>query len=186
MKFKLMIAVCVGLFSALSAVAQNDETVKIAGIILDADNGNGALRDVAIFNKNQRRGTISNEKGRFVIEMRQNDTIVFSTVQHMDEEFFFGKDRPFVDQVLSIQLKTDTIWLNTISVMGNGNFQDFKRELLALEIPENNQSLALPIVNRYAEQYSTGEAAIRIHGPLTYLSKKISAWKKRGSKAAKE
>ncbi|MCF8462171.1 MAG: hypothetical protein K9G46_15725 [Flavobacteriales bacterium] len=180
LKRNAVLVVSIMLLSTLSTIAQNKEMVKVVGVVYNDDHIRSVLSDVAVFNKNQKKGAISNEKGEFIIEMKQNDTLIFSTVQHMDEEFFFGTNDPFEDQVLEIQLKTDTIWLKMISVMGNGNYQKFKRELLALDMPEDDHSLALPVVNKYAEEYSTGVAAIKIHGPLTYLSHKISIWKKRG------
>ena len=168
------------------AVAQEKKSVTISGFIFDEDSSHRALPDVAIFNKTKRRGTISNESGQFSIEMDRTDTLVFSTVQHLDEVFFFSENEPFENRILTIEMKMDTIWMNVITVMGNGNYQEFKRELLALEMPDDDHSLALPIVNRYAEEYSTGNASIKIHGPLTYLSNKIRVWKKRGVKYADE
>jgi len=178
MNWKVAMAVCIGWFSAASAVAQNQGTVKISGIVYNDDNIHSPLSDVAIFNWRLAKGTISNSKGEFIIEMKQNDTLVFSTVQHMDEKFFFRKNQVFENQEVSIQLKTDTIFLNMISIMGNGNYEEFKRELLDMEMPEGDHSLALPVVNKYAEEYSTGEAAIKINGPLTYLYHKIRKLKK--------
>ncbi len=50
---------------------------------------------------------------------------------------------------------------------------------MSLELPEDDASVTLPIVNRYAEEYSTGKGSIKIYGPLTYLSEKIHKWKRR-------
>jgi hypothetical protein len=173
-------------FAAFTAMAQEKKSVRISGVIFDEDSSHRALPDVAVFNKSKRSGTISNERGEFFMEIERMDTLVFSTVQHMDEQFFFIETEPFEDRVISISMKMDTVWLNVITVMGNGNYEAFKRELLAMELPDNDHSMVLPVVNKYAEEYSTGEAGIKIHGPLTYLSNKIRAWKKRGVQSAEE
>ena len=167
------------LASANTVKAQNTKTVTISGIVFCEDSIMGTLSDVNIFNQNRSTGSITNESGEFSIQIGQNDTLIFSTVQHEDELFYFKENEPFEDMVISVPMKMDIIWVDVVSVIGKGNYEEFKRELLGMDMPDYNPSMALPIVNRYAEEYSTGEGAIKIHGPLTYLSKKIRQLKRR-------
>lgn len=185
-KTHYIILVLAGLFSGQTLMAQENKTVTVSGIIFCEDSIMGTLQDVAIYNESRHTGTISNQKGEFSIKMGQNDTLIFSTVQHTDEVFYFKENEPFQNTVISVPMKMDMIWMDLVSVMGKGDFEAFKRELLALELPDNEPSLLLPVVNKYALEYETGEGAIKIRGPLTYLSNKIRKLKRRTVKEPKE
>ena len=162
-------------------VANAQEKVIITGVVFCEDSIMGTLPDVSVFNSGSGTGTISSPSGRFTILMGKNDTIIFSTVQHMDELFFFGKNESFENRTVMVPMKMDTVYMDVVSVIGKGNYEAFKQELMALKLPDHQPSVTLPIVNRYAEEYSTGEAAIKIRGPLTYLSNKIRLMKRRGA-----
>lgn len=167
------------LFNGTVSFAQNDPVVTVNGVIFCEDSIMGTLPDVTVYNVTRQTGTISNANGEFSIKMSRNDTLIFSTVQHSDAYFFFKEDEPFEDRTITVPMDMDNIYIDVVSVMGKGNYEAFKQELLNLELPDNDPNLTLPIVNRYAEEYATGEGAIKIRGPLTYLSKKIRAYKKR-------
>lgn len=67
------------LMSSLTFVwSQNSERIKINGIILSE---NQDVEGVTIFNTSSNKGTISNEKGEFVIEVALNDRIEISALQ---------------------------------------------------------------------------------------------------------
>tara|TARA_R110002072_G_scaffold214071_1_gene371220 strand:- start:117 stop:692 length:576 start_codon:yes stop_codon:yes gene_type:complete len=178
-KLKIALPVIITLLTVAGAKAQDNEKVIIRGIVFCEDSLMGTLPDVAVYNISRRTGTITDGIGAFSIQIGRKDTLVFSTVQHKDELFYFKEGEPFEDKVISIPMKMDVIWIDVVSVMGKGNYEAFKSELMNMEIPDNNPSMALPVVNKYAEEYSTGEAAIKIRGPLTHLSNKIRKWKKR-------
>lgn len=168
------------MFIAVTGHAQNQDLITLSGVVYCEDSIMGAIPDVSVFNKSRSTGTISGPNGEFSIKMGKGDTIVFSTVQHLDTEFYFKEGEVFQNQKVSIPMKMDNIYMDIVSVMGKGSYEAFKQELLNLELPDNDPNLTLPIVNRYAEEYATGEASVKIHGPLTYLSNKIRRWKKRG------
>ena len=178
-KLRIALSVIITLLTVAGAKAQDKERVTVSGIVFCEDSIMGTLPDVAVFNKNRRSGTITDENGAFSIQIGRNDTLIFSTVQHEDELFYFREDEPFADMVISVPMKMDNIYMDVVSVMGTGNYEAFKRELLSMEIPDSDPAMALPVVNRYAEEYSTGEGAIKFRGPLTHLSEKIRKWKKR-------
>lgn len=171
--------IAVALFIGTMTFAQNEPTVTVSGVIFCEDSIMGTLPDVAVYNKNRKTGTISNSLGEFSIKMAKNDTLIFSTVQHSDAHFFFSSDEKFADRVITVAMEMDNIYIDVVSVMGKGNYEQFKRELMALDLTADEPDFALPIVNKYALEYKEGEGAIKIRGPLTYLSNKIRTWKKR-------
>lgn len=170
------------LFTSTVSFAQNDPVVTINGVIFCEDSIMGTLPDVTVYNVTRQTGTISNSNGEFSIKMSRNDTLIFSTVQHSDTYFFFKETEAFEDRTITVPMEMDNIYIDVVSVMGKGNYEAFKQELLNLKLPDNDPNMVLPIVNRYAEEYATGEGEIKIKGPLTYLSNKIRAYKKSRTK----
>jgi hypothetical protein len=178
-KLRIALSVIITLMTFAGAKAQDSEKVTVSGTVFCEDSIMGILPDVAVYNMNRKTGTITDKNGAFSIQIGRNDTLIFSTVQHEDEFFYFRENEPFTDKVISVPMKMDNIYIDVVSVMGTGNYEAFKRELMNMEIPDNDPSVTLPVVNRYAEEYSTGEGAIKFRGPLTHLSEKIRKWKKR-------
>jgi len=178
-KSEIALLMAIVLLTIVEVHAQDNKQVTISGVIFCEDSIMGTLPDVSIFNKNRSTGSISSETGEYSIQMGRKDTIIFSTVQHMDEVFFIKEDEVFEDRLVNIPMQMDTVWLKVVSVIGIGNYESFRRELMNLELPGTDVSITLPIVNKYAREYSTGEGSIKIRGPLTYLSEKIYKWKMR-------
>ncbi len=135
---------------------------------------NGNLSQVVVFNVNQGSGTLSNPDGTFAIKMAKADTIIFSTAEHQDYKYFLGADEEFKDHSIKVVMVTDAIWLETVTIIGAQSLEQFKRDVLALDLPPEKRELALPVVNRYARQVATGKGETDLVGPLTYLQHKFS------------
>jgi len=78
MMLKKLLLFLVFILSLTFVWGQNNERIKINGIILS---DNQDVEGVTIFNASSNRGTISNEKGEFVIEVSLNDRIEISALQ---------------------------------------------------------------------------------------------------------
>tara|TARA_R110001592_G_scaffold234170_1_gene491806 strand:- start:6247 stop:6807 length:561 start_codon:yes stop_codon:yes gene_type:complete len=159
--------------------------ITLSGTILCEDDAKGALSFVNIYNKNTKKGAVSDTDGKFSIKMGKNDTILFSTVQHVEQFYYIKENEFFHDKNIEISMTQDTIWLDVVSVMGFKEFEEFKQEVLQLKLPDNDIYLVLPVVDKYAKQNYSGEGVFEIKGPLTYLSNKILSIKKRRYKNRK-
>jgi len=168
----LMVAI-----STCPAFAQenSENSITLSGTIICNDSIVGPLPNVNIFNKTENRGTISNQEGFFSLEMERGDTIWFSTVQHEQQFFVYPENEAFLDKKIEIFMLQDTIWLEAVTIYGIETLYKFERELLDLNIHENDVSVAIPVVDKYARQRATGEGKLTISGPLTYLVLKLKS-----------
>jgi hypothetical protein len=150
------------------------DKITLSGNVHCIDPLNGSLSSVVVFNITQGYGTSSNLEGSFAIEMAKSDTILFSTAEHKDYLYSLTRDDEFKDHEIKVVMVTDVIWLKTVTIIGAQNLEQFRRDVLSLDVPPGNQQLALPLVSKYASQLSTGDGQTDLVGPLTYLQKKFN------------
>jgi len=171
-------------FNATISLAQEstkksaESTILLSGKVNCIHPINGTLSLVIVFNKSQGHGAVSKQDGSFSIKMSKSDTIVFSTAEHQDYIYAAKENEEFIDHSIDVVMVTDAVWLNTVTIMGFQNLEQFKHEILSLDIPEGNTTLALPIVSKYAKQLSTGDGETVLIGPLTYLQNKFNRYNK--------
>ena len=150
-----------------------DEVRMLTGIVLCSEDSVMYLENVTIYNKRNGKGTTTDKTGHFKIEMNPTDTIVFSTVQHREQYFFLDHASSFPEHGIEIQMQQDTVYLEVVSIIGFKNYMQFKKELLQLDLSDEEVNMHLPLINNYARQYATEVQAFELKGPLTYLGKKI-------------
>ncbi len=178
MKYRMIIVLFPFLAVASVTNAQKSE-ITLSGIISCDNSLKDPLSAVHVFNKNTKKGTLTDKNGEFSISMRKQDTIIFSTVEHVEKMYTVEKGESFDNKRIEITLEEDTIWLDAVTVMGFKRLEDFKQEILQMKLPDDDVSLALPTVDKYARQNYTGDGQYEIRGPLTYLLKKIHRYGKR-------
>ncbi len=166
-------------FYSFVSVAQKDisedSLIEISGRINCFDPLNGGLTAVSVYNISQHWGTVSDASGKYSIKMAKNDTIVFFTTEHKDYHYYLKKGDPFIDHEIDVYMETDAVWLEAVNIIGLSSLDEFKRDVLELEVTEDHVSLYLPTINKYAKQVADADEAPVLVGPLTYLQKKISA-----------
>ncbi|UJH91091.1 carboxypeptidase-like regulatory domain-containing protein [Antarcticibacterium sp. 1MA-6-2] len=84
---KQLLLLIIGAFFSFAAQAQ--ENIPLRGKII-ANNLDGSA--VHIINKSQQTGTVNSSTGTFVIEVKQNDTLLFSSIQFVNEERVVTKE----------------------------------------------------------------------------------------------
>ncbi|MCF6353184.1 MAG: hypothetical protein L3J06_09260 [Cyclobacteriaceae bacterium] len=177
----LLLLIMLG-FSTIMADAQNltDEAsaITLTGKVNCVHPINGTLSLVIVFNKSQGYGAVSKQDGSFSIKMNKSDTIVFSTAEHQDYVYYLSEIEKFKDHSIDVIMVTDAIWLNTVTVIGVKSLEQFKQEILSLDIPQGNVNLGLPVVSKYAKQLATGDGETDLIGPLTYLQHKFNRYNK--------
>ncbi|MHB0756307.1 peptidase associated/transthyretin-like domain-containing protein [Polaribacter sp. M15] len=98
------------LFTLISS-AQNQKRF-IKGIVLDSL---GIVKNVNIINQNTKLGTFSNDQGVFGIYASKDDTLKFSSVQHINK-IIVVTDRIFFKQNIKAILKLNTYTLDEITL----------------------------------------------------------------------
>jgi len=116
---------------AFTGFAQ-ERTVKIIGEIKASDS-NKPVPYVHIVNKNTNEGTVSNQSGRFWINMSSTDTLLLSSVGY-EKNIFTLKDSIAVNQlVINIEMNTSTLQLAPVSVYAFRDEEALKRALLNIK-----------------------------------------------------
>lgn len=170
----LMAAVVLQMKIAASQDLQ-ERTITLRGKVICTKPFRGALENVAVFNTSKNSGTLTDKDGNLTLKMGQYDTIIFSTQQHKEYVYFLQKNETFGDKVLEVIMEPDTIWLDAVTVTGTRTLEEFKDEVLQLNITSDDKvSLALPVIDKYAKQFATGNGSLDLKGPLTYLTGKFS------------
>jgi len=184
----LFILIMLG-FSTIMVAAQgsknNESTITLSGKVNCIHPINGTLSLVIVFNKTQGYGSVSKQDGSFSIKMDKSDTIVFSTAEHQDYVYTIDHSKKFENQTINVVMVTDAIWLNTVTVIGTQSLEQFKNEILSMDIPAGNTNIALPVVSKYAKQLATGDGETDLIGPLTYLQNKFSKYNRMKNKINK-
>lgn len=152
--------------------------ILLSGEISCIDPLNGKMSSVMVFNISQGFGVISNQDGSFAIKMARKDTVMFSTTEHKDFYYIIEADKDFIDHTIEVTMLTDAIWLDAVTIMGQQSLEEFKREILSLDLPNGDNTMALPVVNKYAKQLVTGDGETDLVGPLTYLQNKFDKYYK--------
>jgi hypothetical protein len=171
-KLKKIAFTILGIGICMMAKAQEKDAINLRGIIYCHDTLQGVISNVEVINTTRKWGTVSNDKGEFEIRVYESDTIIFSTIQHYDIYYYQSQNESPLD-TLEIVMYQDTIWLNVVTILGQKSLDDFNREFLALDLPDHDISLRLPLIDKYAYQKRSELGVVEIRGPLTYLSKKI-------------
>lgn len=182
---KELLLTAIGIFFTLAAQAQ-DKNIPLKGRIV-ADSLDGSA--VHIINTTQQTGTVNSSTGTFVIDVKENDTLLFSSVQFVKEEHIISK----VDLqkgFLEIKLTEDVNELAAVNLSDTkltGNLQtDISNIEIVKDLPfaidfsaiknkrfkaDINDPLAKPdhLAMRQNE-ISTGAGSVNILGGLSLLA----------------
>jgi len=69
-------------------------------------------------------------------------------------------------------METDTIWLNTVTVIGKESWYDFKSKFINMYIPVDKVDMNLPAVKSHAKLLSDVNGDLAVSGPLTHIYNK--------------
>ncbi|PKQ43922.1 carboxypeptidase-like regulatory domain-containing protein [Confluentibacter flavum] len=87
MKQKLLVILCLLIFQFL--IGQTINRVEVHGFMYANAND---IEAVAIYNKSSNKGTVTNEKGEFLLEVAENDVIEISALQFEPQKVSITKD----------------------------------------------------------------------------------------------
>jgi hypothetical protein len=133
---------------AFTVLAQQENvtpTIEILGEIRDQIS-NEAVPFVHIINENSGIGTVSNEQGRFWMEMNPTDTLIFSAIGFESYAFTLKEDVKSRRIEITIALNTSTMELEPVKIFAYRDEESLKQALLNLDVPESvdNSRMELP------------------------------------------
>lgn len=117
---RIIILVAVGLFFSQSSFSQDNVVLK-GRLVADSLQGSA----VHIINTTQQTGTVNSSRGTFEIEVRENDVLLFSSIQYINKEIKVTKEI-FGKRYLEIDLKEDVnelaeVNISNVKLTGNLN-----------------------------------------------------------------
>ncbi len=133
------------LFSVPAARAQfqgfKDSVVQLYGVVMTADSLKG-IPAVSVVIKGQNRGTITNEQGVFSIVALKGDEVEFTSIGYKAKLVKVPSDLEG-NQFSVIQLMvTDTIYLPATIIKPRPTRQQFERDFLATNVPDDKYAIA--------------------------------------------
>ena len=144
------------LFSGISVKAQfetfKDSVVQLYGVVLTADSLR-ALPGVSIIVKGQNRGTMSTEQGVFSIVALKGDKIEFTSVGFKNKTITVPSNIQG-NQYSVIQLMvTDTVYLPATIIKARPTKEQFERDFLKTQVPDDNFTIARKSTNEATRRY---------------------------------
>ncbi|MBN1952467.1 MAG: carboxypeptidase-like regulatory domain-containing protein [Bacteroidales bacterium] len=105
----------------------------IDGIIYDDSTGQ-ALPYVQVYNESKRAGYLSNKEGEFRMQADIGDTLVFSAMGYLGKVDMVGDLN--MDSPMVVRLMPRFYEIAAVSVTHFGTYEEFKRSVIALELPQ--------------------------------------------------
>lgn len=124
------------LLSASSLQAQQKPpVVQFSGIVLAEEDSSSVLPGVHVYVPKAGRGTSTNALGFFSLPVLVGDSVVISAVGYQKQYYKIPNDKG--DQItVIIEMSEDTTYLPEIAVFPYPTEEMFKRALLAMELPD--------------------------------------------------
>lgn len=166
----------IALFGVSTAFAQNiNEVIRLSGTIISSDSLS-PVQGVNVINTRNSIGVSSNDKGFFSIPIHRTDTIQFSAVGYETYRFVLDATSQSNSPLIQIKLVPKTYQLQQVDVVAMPTEKQFKKEFLALELPDEPE-LALPQIKQPklmegVDYLPTG--GVGISGPFSALYNKFS------------
>lgn len=128
-----------GFFTNTKVQAQdvNSRLVQFSGIVMSSDSLTPVFY-ANIWDKNKRRGSISNGQGFFSFVVQKGDTILFSAVGYQKAKLVIPSNLSENSYSVIQFMKNDTIMLPTAVIYPWPTPQEFKQAFLSLNIPDDD------------------------------------------------
>lgn len=171
-----MVLLLAGLGFHPAAQDVHEPLIVVSGKVICLKPERGVLSEVVVFNQQRNRGVLTGNDACFHIKMNRGDTLVFSTSSHKDFYYFIPDDLPLKDHTIEIILEPDTVWQEIAGQVGPDDLDTFRKEIIDMDLPDDQPNLIMPVAEKHAHHLATGEGALTLTGPLSYLGLKISRY----------
>ena len=109
-----------------------------SGSIIDDSTGK-QIAFVHLYNESQRRGYIANEEGKFKVPASEGDTIVLSALGYLSRVVIVTDS--YFHSGIVLELSPQIYEIDEVTVRAFRDYEDFKKQFLALQLPETETSL---------------------------------------------
>ncbi|MDO1444825.1 carboxypeptidase-like regulatory domain-containing protein [Rhodocytophaga aerolata] len=168
----------------VNAQQQPANKIQLSGYILNKEDA-APIPGVHVLNNKSKIGAISDDKGYFSIAMNQADTILFSAIGYETHTLILDASTNTINPLVEIRLSPKTYQLQEVDVRAIPTEERFKKDFLALELPDQPQ-LGLPQIRgqKLADGiYTIPTGGIAISGPFSFFYNKLSREAKEIKKA---
>lgn len=118
---------------------------------------------VSILNKTTRKGSITDQKGRFSIVVEPKDTVIFASLGFKRTGLIIPDTISSSFVSTDIILYPDTVHLTTVKIYPWKNYEEFKQAFLALKLPKTDLERAqrnIEIIMQQVYKTTAPDAAI--------------------------
>lgn len=141
MRSAIIYITLLGGLGSLTTKAVTDSTlIQFTGRITNTYNNPLPFAHILVLNSN--RGTITDTTGIFTFVVQEKDSILFSTVGYKHKTLVIPDTlaEPFL--TLEIKLEMDTIMIAEVEIYPWKNYEEFRRALINLELPDDDMERA--------------------------------------------
>ena len=125
----------------LNAQDSTKAVIQFSGLVVTGDSLN-PVPFTTVYRERDQRGSITDNVGFFSLPAFAGDTIKFSGIGYMPEEYIIPDTLTNLRYNIVQLLSRDTIQLNTTYVYPWPTKERFKQDFLALDIPRTEEELA--------------------------------------------
>lgn len=176
MKFLICIFLLVACsLPVMAQQAADTQLIRLSGTVLSSDSLT-PVPGVHVLNNKSKIGATTDEKGYFTISMHRSDTILFSAVGYEIYPFALDASSRSTSPLVQIKLTPRTYELEAVDVFAVPTEDQFKKNFLALDLPEEPKlqlpQIKQPKLTEGVEYMPSGGVAIV--GPFSALHNKFS------------
>ena len=156
-------------FSTLQA----QSFIKVSGSVIDKES-KAPVPYVHIYTKSWEKGTTTDDRGHFSIIIDRSDTLIFSSVGFDKYRFRVKSDDARSIYHVIIEMNSKTYELEPVVVHAYMSFDEFKQQILDMDIPTEKEEFSLNIPPGYKLPPENGDGSmlnpsVKMKGPISAL-----------------
>lgn len=124
-----------------------DSLVQVWGMVSRADSNNIPINMAVVRIKNQNRGTLTTDKGTFSIVALPGDEILISHLGYKPLHYIIPKNYKNSNYEIFAEMSIDVVELPTVKVKSYPTPEEFKRDLLNTDFPDDVIAIAQKNIN---------------------------------------
>jgi hypothetical protein len=155
------------------AAVQAQSYIKVSGSVIDKET-KAPVPYVHIYTKSWEKGTTTDERGHFSIIIDRSDTLIFSSVGFDKYRFRVLSDDARSVYHVVIEMDSKTYQLEPVVVHAYMSFDEFKQQILEMNIENEKEEFSLNIPPGYKLPPESGDGSmlnpsVKIKGPVSAL-----------------
>ncbi len=154
-----------GSFPVYAQDDKQEENISITGILMSAEDST-PIPDASVIDISANYGVITDKDGRFIIQVKKTDTILFSVVGFKNLKLKFS-DQKDKDHFYKIYLNVKIYDISGVKIYPYKTYEEFKQAFIKLKIPEKDSILNLNLPKYYGNNGGSGGFGVTINGPIT-------------------